>query len=150
MSLRVLAFMLVGIVAGSLMTLQGVLNAGLGKRTGDLGSVLLLLLLGLPVVLPLILVFPGTAHLDQLPRLSEWYLYLGAVLGIGIVAVPIVLVPRIGATLTFTALIVGQLTLAVALDKVGFLGVPKAEITPSRLLGVALLIAGTLLITTRR
>ena len=65
-------------------------------------------------------------------------------------AVPIVLVPRIGATLTFTALIVGQLTLAVALDKVGFLGVPKAEITPARLLGVALLIAGTLLITTRR
>jgi transporter family-2 protein len=149
MSPRVLVFMLVGIAAGSLMTLQGVLNAGLGKRTGPLGSVLLLLLLGLPVVLPLILLFPGTAHLNQLPGPSEWYLYIGVVLGIGIVAVSIVLVPRIGATLTVTALVVGQLTVAVVLDQVGFLGIPKVEITPARLLGVALLIAGTLLITRR-
>jgi len=149
MSLRVLAFMLVGIVSGSLVTLQGVLNAGLGKRTGELGSVVLLLLLGLPVVLPLILVFPQSVHLGQLPPPSEWYLYLGAALGIGIVAVPIILVPQIGATLTFTAVIVGQLTLAMVIDQVGLLGVPKVEITPARLLGLGLLVAGTLLISRR-
>ncbi len=47
MSVRLLVFFLIGTGAGALITMQSVLNAALGKRTGSLGSVLLLTLVSI-------------------------------------------------------------------------------------------------------
>src|SRR5260370_1795286 len=112
MSVRRLVFSLIGTGAGALITVQSVLNAALGKRTGSLGSVLLLTLVSIALLIPLVLLIPGTADLRQLPGPSQWYLYAGGLLGIAILATPIVLVPRIGATATLTALVAGQPPLA--------------------------------------
>jgi bacterial/archaeal transporter family-2 protein len=149
MSVRLLVFFLVGTGAGALITVQSVLNAALGKRTGSLGSVLLLTLVSIALLIPLVLLIPGTADLRQLPGPSQWYLYAGGLLGIAILATPIVLVPRIGATATLTALVAGQLTLAVVVDHFGVLGVPRTEITVTKMLGLALLVGGALLVTRR-
>ncbi len=149
MSVRLLVFFLIGTGAGALITVQSVLNAALGKRTGSLGSVLLLTLVSIALLIPLVLLIPGTADLRQLPRPSQWYLYAGGLLGIAILATPIVLVPRIGATATLTALVAGQLTLAVVVDHFGVLGVPRVEITATKVLGLALLVGGALLVTRR-
>jgi transporter family-2 protein len=149
MSVRLLVFFLIGTGAGALITMQSVLNAALGKRTGSLGSVLLLTLVSIALLIPLVLLIPGTADLRQLPGPSQWYLYAGGLLGIAILATPIVLVPRIGATATLTALVAGQLTLAVVVDHFGVLGVPRAEITATKVLGLALLVGGALLVTRR-
>src|SRR5258708_15086866 len=149
MSVRLLVFFLIGTGAGALITMQSVLNAALGKRTGSLGSVLLLTLVGIALLIPLVLLIPGTADLRQLPGPSQWYLYAGGLLGIAILATPIVLVPRIGATATLTALVAGQLTLAVVVDHFGVLGVPRVEITATKVLGLALLVGGALLVTRR-
>jgi transporter family-2 protein len=149
MSVRLLVFFLIGTGAGALITMQSVLNAALGKRTGSLGSVLLLTLVSIALLIPLVLLIPGTADLRQLPGPSQWYLYAGGLLGIAILATPIVLVPRIGATATLTALVAGQLTLAVVVDHFGVLGVPRVEITATKVLGLALLVGGALLVTRR-
>jgi transporter family-2 protein len=149
MSIKVLALFGVGIVAGALITVQSVLNAGLGKRTGDLGSVFVLTIVSILVLAPLIVLLPGVANLRGIPGPAQWYLYAGGVLGIAILAAPIVLVPRIGATATLTALVVGQLVLAVVVDHFGLLGVPRSPIGPARILGVAILALGTLLIVKR-
>jgi bacterial/archaeal transporter family-2 protein len=149
MSVRLLVFFLIGTGAGALITVQSVLNAALGKRTGSLGSVLLLTLVSIALLIPLVLLIPGTADLRQLPGPSQWYLYAGGLLGIAILATPIVLVPRIGATATLTALVAGQLTLAVVVDHFGVLGVPRTEITVTKMLGLALLVGGALLVTRR-
>jgi bacterial/archaeal transporter family-2 protein len=149
MSVRLLVFFLIGTGAGALITMQSVLNAALGKRTGSLGSVLLLTLVSIALLIPLVLLIPGTADLRQLPGPSQWYLYSDGLLGIAILATPIVLVPRIGATATLTALVAGQLTLAVVVDHFGVLGVPRAEITATKILGLALLVGGALLVTRR-
>jgi transporter family-2 protein len=149
MSVRLLVFFLIGTGAGALITMQSVLNAALGKRTGSLGSVLLLTLVSIALLIPVVLLIPGTADLRQLPGPSQWYLYAGGLLGIAILATPIVLVPRIGATATLTALVAGQLTLAVVVDHFGVLGVPRVEITATRMLGLALLVGGALLVTRR-
>lgn len=146
MSLRLLLLFAIGIAAGALVAAQSVLNAALGKRAGDLGSLFVLASISAVVVLPLIFVFPGAANLRGLPSLSQWYLYLGGVVGLLIVAAPIFLVPRIGATATLTAVVVGQLTLAVIIDHFGLLGVPRDELTITRILGVLILALGTLLI----
>jgi transporter family-2 protein len=59
---------------------------------------------------------------------------------------PIFLIPRIGATTTIAAIIVGQLVFAVVLDQIGFLDLPQISIDIRRVIGIVLLIAGVLLV----
>jgi len=94
----------------------------------------------------LVVIFPSTAHFRELPGLSKWYLYLGGVLGVIIVALPIFLVPRIGAAVTLTAIVVGQLTLAMIVDHYGLLSVPKINISYLRIVGIALVALGAYLV----
>jgi transporter family-2 protein len=149
MPIRLVVLFLAGIAAGAAIAVQVALNAGLGKRTGDLGSVLILTLVSVLVVLPLTLLFPGTANFRGMPGPDQWYLYAGGALGVVVVTAPIILVPRIGATATLTALVVGQLAVAVAIDHFGWLGVPSSPITLTRAVGVLVLATGTLLIVRR-
>ena len=136
-----------GILAGAMITVQSVLNSVLGSRTGLLGAVLILTLVSIALLLVLVLLIPGTANFRALPTVSEWYLYGGGVLGIIILAAPIFLIPRIGAALTLTAIVVGQLTLAVAVDHFGLFAVPKTEATLVRLAGVVLVALGAFLVS---
>ena len=136
-----------GILAGALITVQSVLNSTLGTRAGVLGSVLVLTLVSIAVLIVLILVFPNTANFGALPGLSQWYLYLGGVLGIIILASPIFLIPKIGAAGTLTAIVVGQLTIAVVVDHFGILSVPRVEASILRVAGIALVALGAYLVT---
>jgi len=135
-----------GVLAGVLITIQSVLNSSLGARAGVFGSLLMLTIVSLMVLTVLIIIFPTTAHLRELPGLSNWYLYLGGALGIIIVAVPIFLVPKVGAAVTLTAIVVGQLTLAVIVDHYGVLSVPKINISFLRIVGIALVALGAYLV----
>ncbi|MCB0212775.1 MAG: DMT family transporter [Anaerolineae bacterium] len=135
-----------GIIAGSMITIQSVLNSALGKKTGNFGSVLVLTGVSIGLLLILIMVFPNTASFTSLPGRAEWYLYLGGVLGVAILAAPIFLIPRLGATSTLTALVVGQLLLALVIDHFGLFGFPKIEVNFIRFIGIVLLVAGAFLI----
>jgi transporter family-2 protein len=144
--MRFLTFFAIGILAGSMITVQSVLNSVLGKKTGNFGSVLVLTLVSIAVLLVLIFLFPNTANFRAIPGLSEWYLYLGGVLGVVILAAPIFLIPRIGATSTLTALVVGQLFLALVIDQLGLFGLPKIEVNLTRIIGLVLLVSGAILL----
>ena len=135
-----------GVIAGSMITIQSVLNSALGKKTGNFGSVLVLTIVSISLLLILIIVFPTTANLKNIPGMSEWYLYIGGVLGVAILAAPIFLIPRIGATSTLTALVVGQLFLALIIDHFGLFSFPKIEINLMRIMGIALLVVGAFFI----
>ena len=136
----------IGITAGSMITAQSVLNSAMGKKAGYLGSVLVLTVVSILVLIPLIVKFPNTASFKNIPRFSEWYLYMGGVLGVAILAAPIFLIPKIGATSTLTALVIGQLFLALIIDHFGWFGFPKISINLIRTMGIFLLIAGAYLI----
>lgn len=135
-----------GVIAGSMITVQSVLNSALGKKTGNLGSVLVLTVVSISLLVLLIILFPDTANLKHIPGVSEWYLYVGGVLGVAILAAPIFLIPRIGATSTLTALVIGQLFLALIIDHFGLFSFPKIEINLMRIMGIILLVAGAILI----
>jgi transporter family-2 protein len=76
----------------------------------------------------------------------RWYYLLGGVLGAAYVLTALIVVKEIGAGGVAAATITGQLTLAVILDRLGVLGLEETPITPERIAGVALLLAGTYLI----
>lgn len=135
-----------GVIAGGMIAVQSVLNSSLGQRTGNFGSVLLLTVVSAIVLIILIFIFPGTSNIKNLPGISEWYLYLGGVLGVVILAAPIYLVPRIGTTSTLTLIILGQLLFALVIDQWGLFASPKIEINLTRAIGVLLVIIGAYLV----
>ena len=144
--MRVFLLFLFGISAGAMLSLQAVLNAEIGRRAGIFGTVLILTIIGFFTTLAIIIFFPQTSNLRNSPGFSEWYLYIGAFLGVIIMVTPILLLPRIGATATLTALVVGQLLLSVVIDHFGWLNTPRIEIGLARIAGVFLLIGGAYLI----
>ena len=70
---------------------------------------------------------------------------MGAVL----VSVSLVTVRTLGAGGVVAATVSGQLVVSAILDQFGFLGLDRVGLTPARLLGFALLLAGTALVTAR-
>lgn len=135
-----------GIVAGGMIAVQSVLNATLGERLGNLGSVLILTFVSMVVLVLTIGLFPNTAHFDSIPGLSEWYLYVGGVLGVVILAAPILLVPRIGTTFTLVAIVMGQLLMALLIDHFGLFASPRIAASLPRIVGIALVALGAILV----
>ena len=136
-----------GVLAGGMIAVQSVLNATLGQRAGNFGSVLILTVVSIACLLLIILLFPRTARFQSLPGPSEWYLYLGGALGVAILAAPIFLVPRLGTTSTSVALVFGQLLMALLIDHLGLFSSPQIGATLPRILGVALVAAGAILVS---
>lgn len=128
-----------------MIAVQSVLNATLGQHLGNFGSVLVLTGVSIIVLLLVIGVFPDSARFDRLPGPSEWYLYAGGALGVGILAAPIFLVPRIGVTFTLVAIVLGQLTMSLLVDHFGWFASPQIEASLARILGVALVALGAVL-----
>jgi transporter family-2 protein len=76
-----------------------------------------------------------------------WYYWiLGGVGGAAIVTVTLITVRELGAGGATAAVIAGQLALSVVLDRAGVLGLEERAITWDKLLGIALLFAGTVLV----
>jgi len=75
--------------------------------------------------------------------------WLGGLLGALYVASTTVLGPRLGAAALLALTLAGQMVAALLVDHYGIIGFPQSPITPSRLLGAALLVAGVLLIMRR-
>jgi transporter family-2 protein len=107
---------------------------------------LLLTFISAITLIILILMFPSTANFNKLPGFSEWYLYIGGVLGVVIVAIPIYLVPRIGTTSTLVAIVLGQSIAALVIDHFGFFSSPNIKINLARGAGVLLVVVGAYLV----
>lgn len=135
-----------GMVAGGLIAIQSVLNSSLGQRIGNLGSVLVLTFISAAVLIILIFFFPSTSNFNNLPGVSDWYLYIGGVLGVVILAAPIYLVPRIGTASTLIAIVLGQSAFALVIDHLGLFASPKIEINLMRGIGILLMAVGAYLV----
>jgi transporter family-2 protein len=139
-------FFQLALAAGGMITVQSVLNTVLGERISTAGAVLVATVISILILVVVILGFPETANFRELPRPKEWYLYLGGVLGIMILAAPILSIPKIGTAATLTAIVLGQLVLALIIDHFGFLGIPRQSINWGRAMGVVLICLGAYLI----
>jgi bacterial/archaeal transporter family-2 protein len=131
--------------AGGLIALQAPINAGLGKATGDLPSALISFLVGTAALL-LIVVLSGKAGGLSHATDVRWYYLLGGLLGAIYVANALVAVSSIGAGGVAAATVAGQLTASVVADRLGILGLEQIALTPQRILGVAMLLVGTVLV----
>ena len=132
-------------VAGGLIALQAPINAGLGKSTGSLPAALVSFGIG-TIALAAIVLLSGKAGGISSSFDVSWYYLLGGVLGAVYVTNALVAVSVIGAGGVAAATITGQLIASVAIDRFGLLGLDQVALTPERVIGIVLLLAGTVLV----
>ncbi|RZJ17754.1 MAG: DMT family transporter [Brevundimonas sp.] len=75
-----------------------------------------------------------------------WWTWIGGLYGCVFVVAAAWGVPKLGVALTITLMVAGQLLASLLLDHFGAMGVPRQPINWSKVAGVALVIAGALLV----
>ena len=88
---------------------------------------------------------------DQMPSwklvaATPWWAWGGGVLGGVFILLVILLLPSLGAATLLALVVAGQMSAAVVMDQFGAFGLTQHSLSISRLLGVALIIGGVVLI----
>jgi bacterial/archaeal transporter family-2 protein len=142
---RVLA-VIATLAAGALVAAQPPANSELAKQVGTLGAAFVSISISLGVIGLLLVVAGGVGELGGLSDFRIEYA-LGGLAGAAIVAVSLVTVRELGAGGVVAATVCTQLIVSLILDRLGVLGLSPTSITTARAAGVALLIGGTVLLT---
>ncbi len=138
---------LLAIAAGVSVVTQQVLNANLRGALGSAAwSGFVSYLVGV-VCMALL----AAALRDPLPSLGAaaripWWAWSGGVFGAIFIGLAIVLVPQLGAATFIALLVAGQMLASMAFDHFGWFGLAQRPIDLTRLIGVALLVGGVILI----
>ena len=145
--MRGLAYLL-GIVAGFGITLQVGMNSRLRTLLQSANTAALIsFMVGTLALVTLFVVtrvpVPDRSVISSVP----WWAWLGGLMGAFYVAISTVVASQLGTAALLALGLLGQLSLALAADHYGWMGLPEHPITLTRLAGVALLAGGVWLIT---
>ena len=134
------------LLAGAATALQGPTNARLVTAVGSpLNAAFVSFAVGtvaLGVLAMILQARPDVGAMKALP----WWAWMGGLYGCAFVVSAAWGVPRLGGATTITVMIAGQLLLSLALDHFGALGVDKQPLSLGRIVGVALVIGGVVLV----
>ncbi|HEU4588940.1 MAG TPA: DMT family transporter [Gemmatimonadales bacterium] len=134
-------------LAGVLLPVQAGINAQLRRPLGSpLAATFVSFLIGTIAVLLVLLALRPPLALSGAWERSSWWHWTGGLLGAAYVLLSIVLAPRLGAATLIAAVVAGQMITSLVLDQFGLVGFPFHPITPVRIAGAMLIIAGVLLI----
>jgi uncharacterized membrane protein YdcZ (DUF606 family) len=131
---------------GGLVALQPPANAALASHVGDIAAAFVSIAISLVLVGVVLIAFGDPSRLSGLHAFRLEHA-IGGIAGAAIVTVSLVAVRPLGAGGVTAALVCAQLIVSVVADRVGVLGLREIGIGWQRLLGVALVIAGTYLVT---
>lgn len=150
LSVGKLGWILLALIAGAVLPIQGAVN---GLLRADLGAPFpvgafsfAIATLSMLIVLPTALL-AGTPR-PQLTGLSSmpWWGWIGAICGATYVTTMFTAIPVIGAATTVGLTVAGQQVTSLFVDRRGWFRLPKREISALRFSGVALLLAGVAII----
>ena len=129
--------------AGSSVLIQQVLNANLRTELNSTAwSGFMSYFLGVVCMLALVIVLrdplPSAATVARVP--------LCALIGAIFIGLSIITIPKLGGAAYIAILVTGQMIAALAVDHFGWLGVAERHVDLPRIVGVALLVGGVILI----
>jgi bacterial/archaeal transporter family-2 protein len=135
------------VVAGGFVALQAPFNSMLGKSIGTFAAASVNFAVGTALLVAITMFFAGGfGDLGEGQGLPWYYWVGGGMVGAAYVTTLVLTVRELGAGGATAATITGQLAASMAIDRAGVLGLEEIPITPPRVLGVLLLIAGTVLV----
>ncbi len=134
------------VLAGGATALQAPTNAKLMGAVGSpVNAAFVSFAIGtaaLGIVAMILQARPDVAAARALP----WYVWIGGLYGAIFVVAAAWGVPRLGVALTITLMVAGQLLVGLVLDHFGAFGAPRHPISLGRVAGVALVLAGVLMV----
>ncbi|MDI3534380.1 MAG: bacterial/archaeal transporter family-2 protein [Thermosediminibacterales bacterium] len=141
-----LFFLFMALVAGIAMALQGAINSALGKIIGLWETTFLVhLSASIVLVIMLFLLHTGKGDFNNFSK-APWYLYMGGLIGVLITYGVVISIPKLGAAVATTAIIVGQVLTAMAVDHFGLFGLKQVPFSWIKLAGLVLLATGAKLL----
>ena len=133
-------FVLLAIAAGMSNAFQAPINAALSKFTGVIESSCISFAVG-ALSLFVVAVITGKGRILGVIEAPP-YLLLGGILGAILVTTMLYVITKVGAAVTISSVITGQMIAALVIDQIGFLGVPKNPVDLSRIGGILFLAVG--------
>src|SRR5262245_61724898 len=140
-------YVAMALISGAGLAIQVGLNNGLRARLGhpilaaliSFATGIVLLLASTAVLRPS---FPSASEL----RRGPWWIWFGGIVGAVYVGCSAAFSKRLGAAGWVGLIIAGQTLTSLVLDHYGLVGFPRHPISPARLLGAAILLAGVVLV----
>jgi transporter family-2 protein len=145
---QITAYALLAVCAGALFPIQPAANAMLGRGIGGpVAATIVSFVSGLIVLLVVnALVFRQWPSLSDLAAQPIALLWTGGGIGAVFLTANVFLAPRLGSAATLGFVMAGQLGCALAIDRFGLFGFGLRDLSLGRIAGVALVIAGALLV----
>jgi transporter family-2 protein len=143
--MNLLGALLVAVLIGAVLPLQGLVNARLGAHIGGpVAAAFVSFLVGSAVLGLYLLATRTPVTLQGSFRLPAW-IWIGGAFGALYVACFTLLVPRIGAAGMICLAVLGQVSASLLLDQFGVLQAPK-PVDALRIAGALLVLAGVVLV----
>ena len=140
-----LLLLLFAVVAGAFLPAQAGVNARLAQFVGSpVRASMVSFAVGAVALFLVVLVFSRSE--EHRAAAAPWWAWLGGLFGAFFVTSTVVVPVRIGAAAFFGILVAAQLIASVVFDRFGLIGFPQRDVSPLQLVGVALLVAGALLV----
>lgn len=136
----VILIILIGLAGGAAVGLQSPLASMISQRLGTFESVFIVHIGGALIAL-LPLLFVGGGKLSQW-RSVPWYALVAGIFGLIVISAISYMIPRVGVAAAITTIVAGQLLVGVLLDHFGLLGASVRTLDTTRILGLAVVLAG--------
>ncbi|NJK81912.1 MAG: DMT family transporter [Chloroflexaceae bacterium] len=134
----------IAFAGGIAVGVQAPLSGAMGQRIGALESAFIIHLGG-AIFAGILLLFGRNGQLGAWQTVP-WYMLCAGALGIIVVGSMTFTIPRLGAALAVTLLVLAQMVVSLTLDHFGWLGVAVRPVDLLRLSGVVVLVFGAWLI----
>ena len=136
------------IIAGAAMSVQGVMNTRLSEKIGLFESNLFIQGTAFLLSLTACLIM-GKNSFTELTNIPKQYLFGGA-LGLIITITVMLGIRDLSPTVSISIILISQLLVAALIDLLGILDAEKASLSLPKILGICFMIAGVILIKTRK
>ncbi len=130
----------IGVLGGLAVGIQSPLIGGMGQRVGAASSSLILSISG-AVFSVLLLLARGGENIGAW-RTLPWYMLVCGIFGVVIALTITYTIPKVGAGVAATLIIIGQLMAGMLVDHFGLFGVPVRPVDISRAVAVLFLLVG--------
>lgn len=134
------------LLAGALLPLQAGINGQLAKSVDSvLAAAMISFVVGTLTLLSLVLWTRELPAIEGMRQLHWWH-WLGGLMGALFIATAAYAAPRTGALVFMLVVLAGQMSMAMLLDHFGWAGYRESPVSPAKLAGLGLVVAGIALI----
>ena len=138
--------LLLGVFSGSITPVQTAVNARLGRSVGSpLRASMVSFSVGLLSMLAIVLATGPYPLLSATAADGPWWMWLAGVFGVTFLTGNVLLLPKLSSLRTVIMPVTGQIVMGLLIDAFGWFGAQQRAISPLRVCGTVLAMAGFLL-----